>query len=142
MEEESSDFDKRPAIEKLSLEEVGYERLRDAKKSRERLGKKIYGVVEEHIEQQVKPHEDISDEERKELKQRLFETYKDQWVTPLEEDAKVYGESLERAINEERRVSRKLGEAERECEGISEFELKRSFERALRDIRREKGKKA
>ena len=142
MEEKLSDSDWEPAIGKPSLEEVGLERLRDAKKRRDRLEEKIYGKVEEYIEQQVKPHEDITDKERKELKHRLFETYKDQWVTPLEEDAKVFGESLETAIDEERRVSRKLREAEREVKDISEFELKRQFERTLRDIHSEEDKKA
>ncbi len=141
MEEKPSDFDRRLAIEKASLEEVGLERLRDAKKQRERLEEKIYSKVEEYIEQQVKPHEDIG-KETKELKQRLFETYKDQWITPLEEDAKVYEDSLGKAIDKERRVSRKLREAEREVKDIPEFQLKRAFDRILRDIRSEKGAKA
>jgi len=142
MEEKPSNIDKRPAIGKPSLEEVGFERLRDAKTRRESLEKKIYGKFEEYIEQRVKPHEDITDEERKELKHRLFDTHKDQRVTPLKEDANVYEEFLEKAIDKERRMSRKLGEAEREVEDISEFELERSFERTLRVIRSEKGTKA
>ncbi len=141
MEEKSSDFDKRPAIEKPSLEEVGYERLHDAKDTIKRIEERIYGEVERYIEQRVKPYEDITGEERKELKQRLFETYKDQQITPLEEDAKVYEKSLGTAINNERRVSRKIVEAKREVK-ISEFDLQRAFERTLRDIRSEKDKKA
>lgn len=141
MEEKWGNFDKRPAIEKPSIKKVGYERLRDVKKRIKSLEEGIYSRVEEHIEQKVKPYEDITDEERKELKQRLFETYKDQRVTPLEEDAKVYEESLETAIDKEMRVSRKLVEAEREVKNISEFDLKRAFERTLRDIHSEKGKK-
>lgn len=141
MEDKSSNFNKRPAIEKPSLEEVGYERLRDAKEQRKRLEEKIHSKLEGYIEQQIKPHEDIG-EEAKELKQRLFETYKDQWITPLKEDAKVYEDSLGEAIDTERRVSRKLRETEREVRDISEFELKRAFETALRDIHSEKDKKA
>jgi len=141
MEEESSDFDKRPAIEKPSLDEVGYERLHDVKDTIKRIEGKIYGEVDDFIEQRAKPFEDITGEEGKELKQRLFETYKDQQITPLKEDVKVYEESLGTTINNERRVSRKIVEAEREIK-ISEFDLQRAFERTLRDIRREKGKKA
>lgn len=77
-----------------------------------------------------------------ELKQRLFQTYKDQRVKPLEEEAKVCEEYLETAIDKDRRVTRKLEEAEREFKDVSEFELKRSSERTLRDIRREKEEKA
>lgn len=142
MQEKPSNFDKRSAIEKPSLEEVGYEHLRDAKRGIKKLERKIYDEVEKYIEQQVKPHEDITDEEMKELKQHLFETYKGQRVEPLKEDAKVYEESLQAVIDKEGRVIRKLEEAEREFEGISEFELKTSFEKALRDIRSEKGEKA
>lgn len=141
MEEESSDFDERPAIEKPSLDEVGYERLRDAKDTIKRIEEKIYGEVDDFIEQRVKPYEDITSEEGKELKQRLFETYKDQQITPLKEDVKVYEESLGTTINNERRVSRKIVEAEREVK-ISGFDLQRAFERTLRDIRSEKDKKA
>jgi hypothetical protein len=142
MEEKSGDFGWRPAIGKPSLEEIGFERLRDAKRRIERLQEKIYCKVEEYIEQQVKPHEDITSEEMEELKQRLFQTYKDQRVKPLEEEAKVCEEYLETAIDKDRRVTRKLEEAEREFKDVSEFELKRSSERTLRDIRREKEEKA
>ena len=141
MEEKLSDFRKRPSIEEPSLKEVGYERLQKAKEQIKALEKKIYEKAENHIERQIKPSKDISQEEQEELKQRLYATYIDQRVKPLEEEVKVYEESLEDVLDKDKRVIRKLQRAEQEAAGITKFDLDRTSERILIDIRRGKDNK-
>lgn len=138
MEDKSSNFNKRTTIEKPSLNEVGYERLRAAKKKIKWLEKKIYGEVDEYIEQRVKPHTDITYAEKEKLKERLAENLINQLLKPAKEEVKAYEESLEKTIGKEGRVKRKLEEVEREVKDIAGFELERLSEQALRDISSEK----
>ena len=142
MGKKSSDFDRSPTIEKPSFEEAIHERLRKKKEKIKTIEQEIYKKIKEHIEKKVKLSGDITYKEKEKIKQCLFKTLVDQLVKPLKEEVKAHENAIEEAITAEARASRKLKEAEEEVKDISEFELQRSSEEILEDIRekREKGK--
>lgn len=141
MEDKSSDFDKRPAIGKLSLKEVVDKLLRRAKEEMEEREKEIHQKVKEYAAQKAMKAMDISLSEKQELAARVAEEFKDKIVKSFRESLTTFDEASEEVLDKERRMDRSLQKGKEAIEDISEFSLQEAFGRHLRDIRRSKEKK-
>lgn len=143
MEEKSSDFDKRLAIGKPSLEEVVDKVLRRAKEEIEEREKGILQKTKEYVAQKAWSAMDISLPVREELAARVAKDRKDEIVKPLRARLEGFSVALDEVLVEEGKLDRSLKRAKEAIEDISEFSSQEAFERHLRDIRRsEKDKKA
>lgn len=140
MEEKSSDFDKRPAIGKPSLEEVVDKVLRRVKEETEEREKEIHQKVKDAAQKAMSAM-DISLPEREELATRVAEDLKDKIVKPLRTRLEDFSVASEEVLVEEGKLDRSLKRAKEAIEDISEFSSQEAFERHLRDIRRSEEKR-
>lgn len=141
MEEKSSDFDKRPAIGKPSLEEVVDKVLRRAKEETEEREKEILQKIKEYAAQKAMSAMDISLPEREELAARVAEDLKDEIIVPLRDRLAAFDEASEEVLVREGKLDRSLKRAKEAIEDISEFSSQEAFKRHLRDITRSKEKR-
>ncbi len=141
MEEKSSDFDKRPAIGKPSLEEVVDKVLRRVKGETEEREKEIHQKVEEYAAQKAMSAMDISLLEREELAARVTEDLKDKIVKPLRDRLEDFSVASEEVFKKEGTLYRGLKRTKKAIEDISEFSFQEAFKMHLRDIRRSKEKR-
>lgn len=141
MEEKSSNFDKRPAIGKPSLEEVVYEVCRRAKEEIEEREKKILQKAKEYAAQKAMSAMDISLPERDELAARVAEDLRDKIIVRLRDGLAAFYEASEEMLVREGKLDRSLKRAKEAIEEISEFSSQEAFEKHLRDIKRSEEKR-
>lgn len=141
MEEKSSDFDKRPAIGKPSLEEVVDKLPRRAKEEIEEREKEILQKVKEYAAQKAMSAMDISLPVREELAARVAEDLKDKIVKPLRARLEDFSVAADKVLVEEGKLDRSLKRAKEAIENISEFSSQEAFERHLRAMRRSEEKR-